>query len=114
MSGRSTARFSPRERCSGRRAKTRRRSHRVLTLGTLVVGLVDLVGLDRGWHSGRPPREQSPVMLAICVVVAARVAGVVAVTVLSLPWIAFSDGAVLGLLGGAAAALLYLWWRWRS
>jgi hypothetical protein len=45
---------------------------------------------------------------------AVRVAGGVAETFsLWLPAGGMSDGFPLGLVLGASAALLYLWWRWR-
>jgi len=38
---------------------------------------------------------------------------VAAVILARLPLIGTTDTSMLGLVLGAAAALLYLWWRWR-
>jgi hypothetical protein len=35
------------------------------------------------------------------------------VTLLLLPWLEGTDTLTLGTVVGAAATMLYLWWRWR-
>jgi hypothetical protein len=45
--------------------------------------------------------------------VAVATADVAEVILAMLPWPYLTDSSTLGLLAGAAAAMVHLWWRWR-